>query len=210
MQPQNNFMALIEEREQKDKSPRITKEYKMEKEYYPWRVAVFPAVFPVIGFLILIKSAADFLKGFKFGGVFYLLLALIFVGIGAFFYFGYPCENVVGSWKRYRMDVKNAKKSETSYLGEITGYKVTIARWMGDGKHDPEPVLNYVLEVEFLEDTKYKTIEIQAFRYHPNAVLKGNRCKVYAYEGKYYLGDFELRIGKDDKMTEIPMKGLTG
>lgn len=210
MQPQNNFMALIAEREQKDKRPRITKEYKMEKEYYPWRVAVFPAVFLVIGFFLFIKSVADFLKDFKFGGVFCLIFALVFVGMGGIFYFGYPCENEVGSWRRFRENVKHAQKSGTSYQGEITGYKVTIARWMGDGKHAPEAVLNYVLEVEFLEDTKYKVVEIPAFRYHPNAVLKGNRCKVYAYEGKYYLGDFELRTGEDDKMTEIPMKGLTG
>ncbi len=211
MQSQNgNFFTLIAERERKDKRPRIMKAYKMEKEYYPWRVAVFPAVFPVIGFFIFMKSAADFSKDFKFGGIFYLILALIFVGMGAIFYFGYPCGNEIGSWKRFREKVKTARNRGARYQGEITGYKVTIARWVGDGKNAPEAVLNYVLEVEFLEDTKYKTVEIPAFRYHPNAVLKGNRCKVYAYEGNYYVGDFELRTGMQDKTTEIPMKGLTG
>lgn len=210
MQAQNNFMTLIAEQERIDARPSIKKEYKTEKEYYPWRVAVFPAVFPVIGFFVFMKSAADFSKDFKFGGIFYLILALIFVGIGVAFYFGYPCENEVGSWKRFCETVKTARKRGACYQGTIIGYKITIARWIGDGKHAPKAVLNYVLEVELLEDTKYKTIEIWAFRYHPNAVLKGNRCKVYAYEGKYYLGEFDLRTKGTDEVTEIPMKGLTG
>lgn len=210
MGPQNNFMALIAERERKDKRPRIKKEYKTIKECFPWRVAAFPMVFPGIGFLIFMKSAADFSKGFKFGGIFYLILTLIFVGMGLLFFFGYPCKNEVDSWKRLCETVKTARNRGACYQGEIIGYKMTIARWIGDGKHAPEAVLNYVLEVEFLEDTKYKIIELPAFRYHPNAVLKGNRCKVYAYEGKYYLGDFDLRTKVTDGITEIPQKGTTG
>ena len=211
MGPQNgNFFALITAREQKDRKPRTMKAYKTTKECFPWRVAAIPAVFPGIGLLIFMKSAADFSRGFKFGGIFYLILTLIFVGMGLMFFFGYPCKNDVDSWKQSCAAVKKARDKGKRYQGEIIGYKITIARWIGDGKNAPEPVLNYVLEVEFREETKYKTIEVSAFRYHPTAVLNGNRCKVYAYEEKYYLGDFELRTGRDDKTTEIPMKGLTG
>lgn len=211
MEPQNeNFFALITAREQKDRRPRVIKTYKTTKEGFPWRVAAFPLVFPGIGFLIFMKSEADFSKGFKFGGIFYLILSLIFVGMGAMFFFGYPCGSDVSAWKRLCESVKLAKDKGARYQGEIVGYKITIARWVGDGKSAPEPVLNYVLEVELLEDTRYKTIEVPAFKYHPDAVLKGNRCKVYAYEGEYYLGDFELRENGNDDTTKIPMKGLTG
>lgn len=211
MDPQNsNFMAIVTVQERMDARPRIKKQYKMVKESFPWRVAAFPLVFPGIGLLVFMKSAADFSKGFKFGGVFYLILTLIFVGMGALFFFGYPCENEVGSWKRFCKAVKTAKNRGACYQGEIVGFKITIAGWVGDGKSAPKPVLNYVLEVEFLEDTRYKTIEISAFRYHPDAVLKGNRCNVYAYEGEYFLGDFELRENGNDETAKIPMRGLTG
>ena len=70
--------------------------------------------------------------------------------------------------------------------------------------------LNYVLEVEFLEDGRYKTIETKEMKYHPNAVLKGTRCNVFYYDGEYYVGNYELRTGMKDKVTEIPQKGMVG
>lgn len=208
MLPSSQFFTLVEEQNQKNAKPRIIKEYRTIKEYYPWRTVAIPAVFPVIGFFVFVKSAADFSRAFRLGGVFYLILALIFVGIGIMF--AYPSKSDFDSCKRLRETVKTARNRGNAYQGEIIGYKMMIARLMSDGKHSPEVTLNYVLEVEFLEDTKYKTIEIPAFRYHPNAILKGNRCKVYVYEGKYYLGNFELRTGKSDGTTEIPQKGMAG
>ena len=203
-----NFMELFMAQEKKDRRPRVRKEYKLAGEYYPWHVVVFPAVFPTIGLFVFMKSAADFSKNFKFGGIFYLILGLIFVGAGAFFYFGYPCANETGTWKRFCELVKTAQNRGKPYKGEITGYKILPVKYMGGRSSMPEVTLNYVLEVKFLEDTAYKTIEIPGFRYHPNSVLKGKQCKVYVYEGKYYLGKFELRTGRKDETAEIPQKGM--
>lgn len=210
MEPQNNFMALVTEQERKDARPRIKKEYRTIKEYYPWRTVAIPAVFPGIGFLIFMKSAADFSKGFKFGGIFYLILTLIFVAMGILF--AYPSMSGFTSCKQLRNTVKAAQNKGVRYQGEILGYKLKIGRVIPTGQDGsiPKVTLNYVLEVEFLEDSRYKTIETPEMKYHPNAVLKGTHCKVYSYEREYYVGDFELRTGMTDKRTEIPQKGMAG
>ncbi len=210
MQPQNvNFMALITEQNKKNERPRIIKAYRTVKEYYPWRVLAIPAVFPVVGFFLFTKSAAEFSKDFRFGGVFYLIFALIFVGIGILF--AYPSKSDFLSCKRLRENIEIAQNRGACYQGTILGYKMSIGSVIPSGRGGvPEVTLNYVLEVEFLEDTKYKTIETLAMKYHPNAVLKGNRCKVYSYDGAYYIGDFELRESMSDKSAEIPQKGMAG
>lgn len=210
MVPPNNFMELVVEQNKKDERSRVIKEYKTIKEYYPWRTVAIPAVFPAIGFLIFTKAAADFSKGFKFGGIFYLILALIFVGIGILF--AYPSMSDFTSCKRLRETVKIAQKKGARYQGEILGCKMKIGRVIPTGKDGsiPKVTLYYVLEVEFLEDSRYKTIETKEMKYHPNAVLKGKHCKVYFYEGEYYVGDFELRTGLTDGQAEIPQKGMVG
>lgn len=203
MIPPNNFMALVAEQNKKNESPRLIKEYRTVKEYYPWRTVAIPAVFPGIGLVIFAKSAAEFSKGFKFGGVFYLILALIFAGIGLLF--AYPSKSDFASCKRLRETVKTAENRGKRYQGEILGYKMCVA-----GGTATTVGLNYVLEVEFLEDTKYKTIQTKEMKYHPNAVLKGTRCNVFYYDGEYYVGNFELRTGMKDATTEIPQKGMVG
>ncbi len=210
MIPPNNFMALVAEQNKKNERPRIVKEYRTVKEYYPWRTVAIPAVFPAIGFLIFTKAAADFSKGFKFGGIFYLVFALIFVAIGVLF--AYPSMSDFTSCKRLRETVKTAQNKGARYQGEILGYQMKIGRVIPTGKDGsiPKVTLYYVLKVEFLEDGRYKTFETKEMKYHPNAVLKGKRCKVYSYEGEYYVGDFELRTGLTDKTAEIPQKGMIG
>ena len=203
MIPPNNFMALVAEQNKKNERPRVIKEYRTVKEYYPWRTVAIPAVFPGIGLVIFAKSAAEFSKGFKFGGVFYLILALIFAGIGLLF--AYPSKSDFASCKRLRETVKTAENRGKRYQGEILGYKMCVA-----GGTATTVGLNYVLEVEFLEDTKYKTIQTKEMKYHPNAVLKGTRCNVFYYDGEYYVGNFELRTGMKDATTEIPQKGMVG
>lgn len=210
MLPPSQFMALVAEQNKKNARPRIIKEYRTIKEYYPWKQLAIPAVFPAIGFLIFMKAAADFSKGFRFGGVFYLILTLIFVGMGVLF--SYPSKSDFSSCKSLRETIATAKNKGRFYQGEILGYKMSIAGVIPGGRGDaaPKVILNYILEVEFLEDTRYKTIETKEMRLHPNAVLKGTRCKVYFYEGEYYVGDFELRTGMGDKAAQIPQKGMAG
>lgn len=205
----SNFMALVSEQNQKNAKLRVIKEYRTVKEYYPWRTVVIPAFFPLIGFFLFVKSAADFSRAFKLGGVFYLILALIFVGIGIMF--AYPSKSDFSSCKRLRETIKTAENCGERYQGEILGYKVNVANVVPAGRGTtPEVVLNYVLEVEFLEDNRYKTIETKAVKYHPNAVLKGTRCNVFFYDGEYYVGNYELRTGRTDKTTEIPQTGMPG
>lgn len=191
-----NFMKLIANQNQKNESPRVIKEYRTVKEYYPWRTVAIPAVFPFIGFFLLVKSVADFSRAFKFGGVFYLILALIFAGIGIMFV--YPSKIDFASCKRLRENAKTAENRGKRYQGEILGYKMCVA-----GGTATTVGLNYVLEVEFLEDTKYKIIQTKEMKYHPNAVLKGTRCNVFYYDGEYYVGNYELRTGMKDTATEI-------
>ncbi len=197
------FMELIAEQNKKNESPRVIKEYRAVKEYYPWRTVAIPALFPVIGFFLLVKSVADFSKGSMFTGGVYLILALIFVGFGIMF--AYPSKSDFDSCKRLRETVKTAENRGKRYQGEIQGYKMCIA-----GGNVAIVGLNYVLEVEFLEDGRYKTIETKEMKYHPNAVLKGTRCNVFYYDGEYYVGNYELRTGMKDKATEIPQKGMVG
>lgn len=197
------FMELIAEQNKKNESPRVIKEYRTVKEYYPWQAVAIPALFPVIGFFLLVKSVADFSKGSMFTGGVYLILALIFAGFGIMF--AYPSKSDFDSCKRLRETVKTAENRGKRYQGEILGYKMCIA-----GGNGAIVGLNYVLEVEFLEDGRYKTIETKEMKYHPNAVLKGTRCNVFYYDGEYYVGNYELRTGMKDKVTEIPQKGMVG
>ena len=207
--PNGDFMALIGERNKKDARPRIIKEYRTIKEYYPWRTVAIPSVFPLIGFFLFIKSAADFSSSFKLGGVFYLILALIFAGIGIMF--AYPAKSDFTTCKRLKDTIKAAENRGKRYKGEILGYKTCVANVIPAGRSGaPEVVLNYVLEVEFLEDSRYKTIETKEMKYHPNAVLKGTHCNVFFYEGEYYVGNYDLRTGMKDETTEIPQKGMAG
>ena len=201
--PDGNFMKLIADQNQKNESPRVIKEYRTVKEYYPWRTVAIPAVFPVIGFFLLVKSVADFSRAFKFGGVFYLFFALIFAGIGLLF--AYPSKSDFTSCKRLRENAKTAENRGKRYQGEILGYKMCVA-----GGTATTVGLNYVLEVEFLEDTKYKIIQTKEMKYHPNAVLKGTSCNVFYYDGEYYVGNYDLRTGMKDKAAEIPQKGMVG
>jgi len=201
--PDRKFMELMTEQNKKNESPRVIKEYRTVKEYYPWRTVAIPAVFLVIAFFLLVKSVADFSRAFPFGGIFYLILTLIFVGIGIMF--AYPSKSDFASCKRLRENVKTAENRGKRYQGEILGYKMCVA-----GGNAAIVGLNYVLEVEFLEDGRYKTIETKEMKYHPNAVLKGNRCNVFYYDGEYYVGNYELRTGMKDTTTEIPQKGMVG
>ena len=205
-----NFMKLVTEKNQKNMKPRIIREYRTVKEYYPWKTVAIPAFFPAIGFLLFVKSAADFSKEFKLGGVFYLMLALIFVGIGILFI--YPSKSDFSSCKRLRETIKTAEKRGERYQGPILGYKMNVAGVVpaAKGAGDPEIILNYVLEVEFLEDNRYKTIEWKEMKYHPNSVLKSTRCNVFFYDGEYFVGNYDLRTGRSDETTEIPMKGMVG
>ena len=108
-----NFMKLVAETNEKNAKPRVIREYRTVKEYYPWKTVAIPAVFPLIGFFLFIKSAADFSKAFKFGGVFYLILALIFVGIGILF--AYPSKSDFSSCKRLRETFKTAENRGKRY-----------------------------------------------------------------------------------------------
>ncbi len=204
------FTKLVGEANEKNAKPRVIREYRTVKEYYPWRTVAIPAVFPLIGFFLLIKSAADFSKAFKFGGVFYLILALIFVGIGILF--AYPSKSDFTSCKRLRETFKTAENRGKRYQATILGYKTNVAGVIpaAKGAGAPKIALNYVLEVEFLEDTKYKTIESKELKYHPNAVLKSTRCNVFFYDGEYFVGNYDLRTGKSDETAEIPQKGMVG
>jgi hypothetical protein len=98
------------------------------------------------------------------------------------------------------------------YHGTILGYKINVAGVVPPAKGGGAPSINltYTLEVEFLEDTKYRTIETKEMKYHPNAVLKGNRCDVCVYEGEYFACKFDLRTGGKDGTAEIPQKGMMG
>ncbi len=201
--PDMNFMKRVGEQNKKNASPRVIREYRTVKEYYPWKSVAIPAVFPLIGFFVFVKSAADFSKDFTFGGVFYLILALIFVGIGILF--AYPEKSGFASCKRLRETFDTAENRGKRYQAEILGYKTRVTGWSAEGVG-----LNYVLEVEFLEDNRYKTIESKELKYHPNAVLKSTRCNVFFNDGEYYVGNFDLRTGKKDPTTEIPQKGMVG
>jgi len=206
----SNFMALVGEQNKKNERPRIIKEYWTVKEYYPWHVLAVPAVFPVIGFFLLAKAVAEFSKEVRFTGGFYLTLALIFVGIGVLFAYAHKSE--FSSCKRVRDSRETTENRGKRYHGTILGYRANVAGVIPPAKGVGAPAINltYVLEVEYLEDTKYKTIEAAEMKYHPNAVLKGNRCDVCVYEGELYVCNFELRTGLKDGTAEIPQKGMGG
>ena len=206
----SNFMIFVGEQNKKNAKPRVIKNYRTVKEYYPWRVLAIPAVFPVIGFFLFAKAAADISKEIRFTGGFYMLLALIFVGIGVLFASAHKSD--FASCKRVREARETAENRGTRYHGTILGYKVNVAGVLPPAKGNVAPTINltYVLEVEFLEDTKYKTIETKEMRYHPNAVLKGTRCDVCFYEREYFVCNFELRTGLKDSETELPQKGMMG
>lgn len=206
----SNFMALVAEQNKKNAKPRLIKEYRPIKEYYPWKTVVIPAIFPVIGFFLFVKSAADFYKGVGVTGAAYLVLALIFVGIGIMF--AYPSKSDFASCKRLREARETAENRGKRYHGTVLGYKTNVAGVVTPAKRGGVPVINltYVLEVEYLEDNRYKTLETMELKYHPNAVLKGTRCDVCVYEDEYFVCNFELRTGMRDGGTELPQKGIVG
>lgn len=210
MLPPNQFFMLVEEQNKKNAKPRVIKNYRPVKEYYPWKVLAVPAVFPVIGFFLFAKAAADITKEIRFTGGFYLFLALIFVGIGVMFAYAHVSE--FSFCKRERETRETAENRGRRYHGTILGYKVNVAGVVPPAKGGAAPTvyLTYVLEVEYLEDNRYKTMETTEMKYHPNAVLKGNRCDVCVYEGEYFVCNFDLRTGLKDSTAEIPQKGMPG
>lgn len=210
MLPPSQFFKLVEEQNKKNARPRVIKEYRTVKEYYPWRVLTVPAVFPAIGFILFAKAAAEFSKEVRFTGGFYLFLALIFVGIGILF--AYPSKSDFSSCKRMREARKTAENRGKRYHGTILGYKMNVAGVVPPAKGGGAPAiqLTYVLEVEFLEDSRYRTIETQEMKYHPNAVLKGSRCDVCVYDGEYFVSKFDLRTGAEDETAELPQRGIVG
>lgn len=210
MLPPSQFFTLVEEQNKKNARPRMIKEYRPVKEYYPWRLLAIPAVFPVIGFFLFAKAAAEFSKAVRFTGGFYLTLALIFVGIGVLF--AYPSRSDFSSCKRLRETRKTAENRGKRYHGTVLGYKMNVAGVVPPAKGGGAPaiLLTYVLEVEYLEDNRYKTMETKEMKYHPNAVLKGTRCDVCVYEGEYFACNFDLRTGGKDVVTELPQKGMIG
>ncbi len=210
MLPPSQFFTLVEEQNKKNARPRMIKEYRPVKEYYPWRMLAIPAVFPTIGFCLIAKAVVDFSKEVRFTGGFYLFLALIFVGIGVLF--AYPSKSDFSSCKRMRETRKTAENRGKRYHGTVLGYKTNVAGVVPPAKGGAAPEINltYVLEVEFLEDNRYKTIETKEMKYHPNAVLRGKRCDVCVYEGEYFVCKFDLRTGLKDGAAEIPQKGMAG
>lgn len=209
MELQNgNFMALVAQQNRKNAKPRILKEYRTVKEYYPWRLLALPALFPGIGLIFLGKALERFLHRYVSGGVFFFVFALIFFAIGVMFM--YPSKSDFESCKRYRETFERAEKKGRYFKGEIQGYKVKIGGVIPTGRSGsvPKVMLNYVLEVEFFEDGRNKIIETPEMKCHPNGVLKGTECRVYFYEGKYYVGKFELREKRTDGVTEIPERGM--
>ena len=210
MLPPSQFFTLVEEQNKKNARPRVIKEYRPVKEYYPWRVLAIPAVFPVIGLFLFAKAVAEFSKEVRFTGGFYLTLALIFVGIGVLFAYAHLSD--FSSCKRVREARETAENRGKRYHGTVLGYKMNVAGVVPPAKGGgaPEIYLTYVLEVEFLEDTKYRTIETREMKYHPNAVLKGSRCDVCVYEGEYFACNFDLRTGAKDETAELPQRGIVG
>lgn len=210
MLPPSQFFMLVEEQNKKNERPRMIKEYRAVKEYYPWKLLAIPAIFPAVGFILFTKAAGDISKGIRFTGGFYLFLALIFVGIGVMF--AYPSKSDFSSCKRLREIRKTAENRGRRYHGTVLGYKVNVAGVVPPAKGGGAPVINltYVLEVEYLEDTKYKTMETAELKYHPNAVLRGTRCDVCVYEGEYFVCNFDLRTGLKDGTAGIPQKGMCG
>lgn len=206
----SNFMALVGAQNKKDARPRVIKNYRTVKEYYPWRVLAVPAVFPVIGLFLFAKAAADISKEIRFTGGFYLFLALIFVGIGVLFASAHKSD--FSSCKRLRETRETAENRGKRYHGTILGYRTNVAGVVPPAKGGGAPAINltYVLEVEYLEDNRYKTMETKEMKYHPNAVLKGTRCDVCVYEGEYFACNFDLRTGVKDGTAEIPQKGMMG
>lgn len=209
MQAQNgNFFAAISTQEKKDAKPRIIKEYRTVKEYYPWMALALPAIFPAIGLGLLAKSLADFVGQNKFGGIFFMVFALLFLVIGVIFM--YPSKSDFSSCKRLRETIATAQNKGALYQGEILGYRVNVGRVMPTKQGGIQVTLLYVLEVGFFKDGSQIIIETPDMRYHPNAVLAGERCEVYFYDGKYYVGNFELRTKSTDKAAEIPQKDMAG
>lgn len=205
-----NFLLDVQKEDNKNARPRIIKEYRRIKEYYPWRTLTIPTIFPIIGLIPFYKSVTSFMKPFWFGGIFFLLLTFAFWGIGIMF--ASSSKSGFDSCKRLREEIKEAQYKGAYYKGEILGYRYNVNELYMHRKGCTvrEITLTYVLEVEFLEGTRYKKIETPELKYHPNAVLQGNRCRVYSYEGKYYVGNFELRGKKSDPVAEIPLKGMVG
>ena len=205
---ERDFFALVAEQNKRNEKARVIKAYRTIKEYYPWNVLAIPLIFPIIGFFVFMKAASDISKQIRFAGGFYLFLALLFVGIGVLFSYAHISD--FASCKRCREERETAENRGKRYHGTILGYKVNVAGVIpgATAAETPKIRLNYILEVEYLEDTKYKTIETVPMRYHPNAVLMGSRCDVCIYEGERYVCNFELRTGLKDGTAEIPQKGM--
>ena len=66
MLPPSQFFKLVEEQNKKNERPRMIKEYRSVKEYYPWRLLAIPAVFPAIGLVLFAKALVDISKEIRF------------------------------------------------------------------------------------------------------------------------------------------------
>ena len=141
MQNEKVLEALMQQ-EKKDTKPRIIKEYRTVKEQYPWNVLVFPSVFPIIGFCVLAKSLADFAAQNKFGGYSFLIIALIFFGMGIMFL--YPTNSEFGFCKQLREEIKKAQNKGAIYKGEIKGYTFNVRKVI-----PTETVLNVYTRQEY-------------------------------------------------------------
>lgn len=193
-------------RDKKNARPRLVKEYRTEEERVSWEMFLGAIVFLILGVSILVNTITGFGKAAWVWNVLPLLIAIIFIGLG--FISAKALKENIEDCARFRNERKKAQECGTLYFGEIKGYKVTIEEMQGKGRSGVTYYVSYILEVHLDTGRTKRVIQTPKMKYHPNSVLKSNRCAVYWYDKKYYFNDFEVRTKRTDETIEIPQKGV--
>lgn len=199
------YAEALTENEKRAK-PRVVKAYRTYEECYPWQLGKSDMIiYLIIGILFIIFAVFGVMVE-KIGmSIFFVAFAFFVWWIGVF------SGNSITKCIRLREEKKLAKANGKRCVGEIVGYKIKadMLQFRFKGQDCADFSFTYVLEVRFAEGNRNRIIKTPDMRYHPNSVLKSNRCSLYRWNGKYYFADFDLRKKRVDETAEIPFQGVS-
>lgn len=199
------YAEALTENEKRAKA-RVVKAYRTYEECYPWQLGKSDMIiYLIIGILFIIFAVFGVMVE-KIGmSIFLVAFAFLVWWIGVF------SGNSITKCIRLREEKKLAKVNGKRCVGEIVGYKIKadMLQFRFKGQDCADFSFTYVLEVRFAEGNRNRVIKTPDMRYHPNSVLKSNRCNVYRWNGKYYFADFDLRKKRVDETAAIPFQGVS-
>lgn len=199
------YAEALTENEKRAKARRI-KSYRGYEEYFPWQFINNEDIVFFVLFIVFFGMAVlgVMVRESKAAVGFFALSCL-------FLFFWLVKGNSIKKCIHLRNEKKLAKTNGKRCVGEIVGYKIKtdMLQFRFKGQDCADFSFTYVLEVRFAEGNRNRIIKTPDMRYHPNSVLKSNRCNVYRWNGKYYCADFDLRKKRTDEATAIPFQGVT-